>query len=157
MARNEHNRKSGVCGGGAVAAEPRMFYGADGPTPETAFEFTDPTVRPERVVVAISSDCIGASDSEHGAELLQIFLESLCERSNLPDEVVLYGRGVLLAGGGHPASEAIRLLCDREVTVQACRESLEFYKTKPAEANVQPVPMNEITRSMMRADRVIRP
>jgi hypothetical protein len=43
------------------------------------------------------------------------------------------------------------------VTVKACMESLGFYKIKPAEANVQPVPMSEITRSMMRADRLIRP
>jgi hypothetical protein len=164
MTQNDHHIKSGVCGGGAVAAEPGMIYDADRANPQTAYTFAESYARSGRVIVAISSDSIGgseadpgASDSGHGAELLRIFLENLCERINLPDEVVLYGRGVLLTGDGHPALDSIRLLCHREVSVKVCTESLDFYKTKPAEANVQPVPMSEITRSMMRADRVIRP
>jgi len=159
-----------------MAAEPRLFFDGDGATPETAFAFTETEARSGRVVVAISSDCVGSpefdrwasdpehqpesrpvSDKEHGAELLRIFLESLCERNCLPDEIVLYGRGVLLAAETHPALKSIRLLCHREVVVKICSESLDFYKTKPAESNVQPVPMSEITRTMMRANQLIRP
>ena len=143
--------------GGALATEPILIYGSDGPSPQTSYTFADSPIRPDRVVVAISSDVIGTDDVEHGAALLRIFLENLCERSNLPDEVLLYHRGVLLAAEGHPVLPSIRLLCHREVLVKACSESLIFYKTKPAETNVQPVPMCEITRIMMRADRVIRP
>ena len=160
---HRHSQAEPRCGG-TVATESRILFEADGADPQTAFALAEPYARNGRVVVAISSDTIGvlAEESgvpgaEHGAELLRIFLENLCERSNLPDEVLLYGRGVLLAADGHPALPSIRLLCHREVLVKACAESLIIYKTKPAEANVQPVPMSEITRIMMRADRVIRP
>jgi len=164
MAPDKHHSQTKSRCGGTVATEPRILFEADGVDPQTSFALTEPYARSGRVVVAISSDTAGgraedsgASDAEHGTELLRIFLENLCERSNLPDEVLLYGRGVLLAAEGHPVLPSIRLLCHREVLVKACSESLLFYKTKPAEHNVQPVPMSEITRSLMRADRVIRP
>lgn len=141
---------------GAVLTKPRPLYD-EGEDPRTAFAFSEPYGRPDHVVVAISSDQIGVSDEKHGAELLHAFLNSLCDRFNLPDEVLLYHAGVRLLAEGHPALEAIRLLCRREVAVKACSESLDFYKIKPAEPNVQPVLMSEITRILMRADRVIRP
>ena len=143
--------------GGALATEPLLIYGSDGPSPQTSYTFADSPIRPDRVVVAISSDVIGTDDVEHGAALLRIFLENLCERSNLPDEVLLYHRGVLLSSADHPASGYIRLLCRREVTVLACSESLDIYNIKPAETDVRPVPMCDITKSLLRADRVIRP
>ncbi|MBN1892357.1 MAG: DsrE family protein [Clostridiales bacterium] len=142
---------------GGVVTKPRLLYGEDEPDTRAAFAFSETYVRPDHVIVAISSDQIGTSDEKHGAELLSIFLNSLCERFNLPDEVLLYHTGVLLLNEGHPALDPIRLLCRREVAVKACSESLDFYKTKPAEPNVQPVSMSEITRILMRADRVIRP
>ncbi len=150
--------------GGAVAAESPVLYEADGEKTQTTYAFAESYTRSGRVVVAISSDTAGvlaedsgAPDAGHGAELLRIFLENICERSNLPDEVLLYGRGVLLTAEGHPALPSISLLCHREVLVKVCSESLLFYKKEPAETNVRPVPMSEITRSMMRADRLIRP
>ncbi|MDD4095628.1 MAG: hypothetical protein PHP22_05230 [Oscillospiraceae bacterium] len=164
MAPDKHHSQTKSRCGGTVATEPRILFEADGVDPQTSFALTEPYARSGRVVVAISSDTIGmlteesgVPGAEHGAELLRIFLETLCERSNLPDEVLLYGRGVFLAADGHPALPSIRLLCHREVLIKACSESLHFYEKKPAEPNVQPVPMSEITRIMMRADRVIRP
>lgn len=145
--------------GGAPAAtkEPGLLHGDSDTTTETSFSLYEQGRHSGRVIVAISSNAIGSADPKHGAELLIQFMKSLCERALLPDEVLLYHRGVLLLSENHAASEWIRCLCNRDVEVKACAESLDFYDLKPAEAKIKSASMIEITRSLLRADRVVRP
>lgn len=145
--------------GGAPAAtkEPGLLHADTDANTETSFSLYEQGRHPNRVAVAISSDAIGSIDRTHGAELLIQFMKSLCERAILPDEVLLYHRGVLLLSEDHGALEWIRCLCNRDVEVKACEESLKFYAMKPAEGKVRAVPMNEITRSLLRADRLVHP
>jgi len=145
--------------GGAPAAtkEPGLLHTDSDAVTETSFSLYEQGRHPSRVVVAISSDAIGSTELTHGAELLIQFMKSLCERALLPDEVLLYHRGVLLLYEDHSALQWIRCLCNRDVEVKACEESLNFFNVKPVEGKVKAVPMNEITRSLLRADRLVHP
>lgn len=145
--------------GGAPAAtkEPGLLHADSDATTETSYSIYEQGRHPSRVVVAISSDAIGSFEPIHGTELLTQFLKGLCERALLPDEVLLYHRGVLLLSEDHGALEWIRCLCNRDVEVKACEESLNFYGLKPAEGKVKAVSMGEITRSLLRADRLVHP
>jgi len=125
--------------------------------PDPAFALLAASGNPGRVVVAISDDQLGVCDEKHGADLLLIFLQGLCERVTLPDEIVFYHRGVFVLDKDHPALTILFNLCSQDVAVKACRESLDFYKKEPAVLKIQPVPMSEITRDLLKADRVVHP
>ena len=125
--------------------------------PDPAFALLAASGNPGRVVVAISDDQLGVCDEKHGADLLLTFLQGLCERVTLPDEIVFYHRGVFVLDKDHPAFAILFNLCSQDVVVKACRESLDFYKKEPAVLKIQPVPMSEITRDLLKADRVIHP
>lgn len=124
---------------------------------DPAFAMISSLGNPGRVVVAIADDQIGTGDREHGQVLMQAFLEELCDRATLPDEVVFYHRGVLLLEREHPATWIIYQLCSLNIEIKACSESLEYYKKEPAAHNMQPVPMSVITSDLLKADKVIRP
>lgn len=125
--------------------------------PDPAFSLLYASGNPGRVVVAVSDDHLGTGDEAHGAELMLSFLGGLCERVTLPDEIVFYHRGVLLLDQGHPALNILTNLCVQDVQIKACRESLDYYKKEPAAYKIQPVPMSEITRDLLKADKVIHP
>lgn len=127
------------------------------PILDPTFSLLTSSGNPGRVVAVISDDQLGSSDKEHGTQLLLSFLQGLCERATLPDEVVFYHRGVIILEKDHPAESILINLCAQDVEVKACRESLDFYKKEPAVIKIQPVPMSEITRDLLRADRVIHP
>lgn len=141
----------------ATVKEPGLLHPDADPAIDTAFALYEHGKHPGRVVVALSSDRIGETDPKHGAELMTIFLQNLCECSLLPDEVLLYHRGVLLSCSDHSAMDFLCNLCDRDVEVKVCMESLNYFCKKPAEAKMLPVPMSEITRSLLTADRLICP
>jgi len=124
---------------------------------EPAFSLLAVSGNPGHAVAAIADSRLGSGDQEHGEALLRIFLEGLCDRVTQPDEVVFYDKGVLLLEKGHWAEDILNQLCLHDVQVKACRESLDYYKKEPAASKIQPVPMSEITRDMLRSDRVIRP
>lgn len=141
----------------AATKEPGLLHADPDAITETSFSLYEQGRHPSRVAVAISSDAIGSIDPTHGADLLIQFVKNLCERALLPDEVLLYHRGVLLLSENHGALEWIRCLCNRDVEVKACEESLNFYAVKPDVDKVRAVPMSEITRSLLRADRLVHP
>lgn len=141
----------------AATKEPGLLHADSDAVPETSFSLYDQVRHPNRVTVAISSDAIGTGDPNHGTDLMICFLKNLCERALLPDEVLLYHRGVLLLSEDHGALDLIRCLCNRDVDVKACRESLNFYRIIPAVDKITAVSMNEITRSLLRADRLVHP
>jgi len=124
---------------------------------DPAFSLLTSSGNPGRVVVAISDDQLGTGDKELGTKLLLIFLQGLCERPTLPDEIVFYHRGVLVLEKDHPAEAILLKLCMHDVEIKASRESLVFYEKEPAVLKIQPVPMSEITRDLLKADRVIHP
>lgn len=124
---------------------------------DPSFSLLSASGNPGRVVVAISDDHLGSTADEHGADLAVIFLKGLCERVTQPDEIVFYHRGVLLLEKGHGAEAVLSQLCTQDVLIKACRESLDYYKKEPAVLKIQPVPMSEITRDLLKADRVIHP
>jgi hypothetical protein len=121
------------------------------------FELLAVHEHPGRIVVVISDDKLGTIEDGHGEDLMLTFLRGLLDRATLPDEVVFYHRGVLLLEKEHPAESVISHLCTLDIEMKSCLESLEFYKKEPAAYKIQPVPMSEITRDLLKADRVIHP
>jgi intracellular sulfur oxidation DsrE/DsrF family protein len=144
---------------GAVSTvtEADKLIHADEKQPDPSYALLPVVGGAGRIVVALSDDQIGMNEREHGMVLLRIFMEELCDRVTLPDEVVFYHRGVLLLDRDHPAQLIVRQLCSLDVEIKVCMESLDFYKIEPAAHNMQPVPMSEITRDLLKADKVIRP
>lgn len=134
---------------------------------DPAFSMLSVSGNPGRVIVVISGDQLGsgdqagsgeqAHDQGHGQELLLHFLEGLCDRVTLPDEIVIYHRGVLILTQDHEARTILSRLCSQDVEIKACRESLDFYKIEPAVSKIQPALMSEITRDLLKADKVIHP
>lgn len=111
---------------------------------------------PGVTAVLLPDDRIG-DPAEHGTELLLAFLNGLCDRSTMPDLILMYGRGVLLCEEEHPAFPILSRLSDLDIVMKVCEESLTVYNKKPAVSKIQPVPMNEITQDILKADRIIRP
>ena len=142
---------------GTLTEGDKLLHADEEPVTNPAFARIPVKGNPGRLVVAVTDDQIGVGDREHGTVLLHDFLEDLCDRANLPDEVVFYHRGVLLLEKGHPAESIIRQLCSLDLEIKVCIESLDFYNKEPAAHIMQPVPMSEITRDLLRADKVIRP
>ena len=124
---------------------------------DPAFAILSTRENPGRVVVALSGDYIGVGDDPHGRELLHIFVAALCAKATLPDEVVFYHRGVLLLAPGHALHDTLTCLSSHDVQMKAASESLDYYKIEPTIPQVQSVPMCEITRDILRADKVLRP
>jgi len=154
------NRKGNRCrtGSGAAFTELEKALCIDREIElDPAYALLGTSGNPGRIVVAISNDQLGSDDCKHGEELLLIFLKSLCERVTLPDEIVFYHRGVLVLDADHPARTILQNLCAQDVEIKACRESLDFYKKEPAVLQIQSVPMCEITRDLLKADKVLHP
>lgn len=124
---------------------------------DPAFAILSTRENPGRVVVALSGDFIGVGDESHGRELLHVFVAALCAKATLPDEVVFYHRGVLLLAPGHALHDTLTCLSSHDVQMKAASESLDYYKIEPTIPQVQSVPMCEITRDILRADKVLRP
>jgi hypothetical protein len=124
---------------------------------DPAFSLLATSGNPGRVVIIISDDQLGVDDEAHGQQLRLIFLKGLCDRFTQPDEIVFYHRGVLLLEEGHPAQDILLRLSAHDVEIKASLESLTFYNKEPAVLKIQPVPMSEITRDLLKADRVIHP
>ena len=124
---------------------------------ETAFSCIDVNGLPGWTLVVISSDYLGKSDDELGRILLLDFLQTMQGRVALPDEIVFYHRGVCLLEEEHPACVPLRGLADKGVHLSVSSESCLHFNVKPALKHAEQIPMSEICKHMMKADKVVHP
>lgn len=130
---------------------------ADDTRLDTAEAFFSQNDHSKSYVVAIDADTLGNGDKEHGKALLNCFIKAICKCSHLPEEILVYHRGVLLFENDQPSIEYFRELCDMEIAIKVCGESLERYGLDPALRKVLIVSMQDISQSLLRAERVVRP
>ena len=119
--------------------------------------YVDVNGLPGWTLVVFSSDHVGSEEDELGHLLLLTFIKTLEDRVAMPDEIVLYHKGVLLLAADHPAAESLQAIADKGVGIHAGSESCHHYGITPAVRQTKQLPMAQIAKNMMRADKIIQP
>lgn len=81
-------------------------------------------------IVVLKSAEMGDGCSDLGAILLKGFLTALSEADKLPEEIICYNGGVLLASDKSSNSESLKKLSERGVKVTLCGTCVDFYGVK---------------------------
>ena len=112
---------------------------------------------PRRVVVAITSECMGTGDDVLGKKLMGSFVYSLTQLDELPATVLLYNGGAHLSCEGSPALEDLRGLAASGVEVLTCGTCLDHYGIADTLAVGEVTNMYVIAQRLTGASLVVRP
>lgn len=112
---------------------------------------------PRRVVVAITSECMGTGDDVLGRKLMGSFVYSLTQLDELPATVLLYNGGAHLSCEGSPALEDLRGLAASGVEVLTCGTCLDHYGIADTLAVGEVTNMYVIAQRLTGASLVVRP
>lgn len=109
------------------------------------------------LVVSIASDAMGEGADELGVLLMKSFCYALTKQESLPDALVLYNRGALLATEGADTLEDLRVLADKGVEILVCGTCLSFFeKTEQLAVGIMSN-MYDIVQKQCEAETVVRP
>ncbi len=125
--------------------------------PESAYCLLAEAFPKGHVTVVLDSDRIGAEPEDASNALLISFLKAAADRTIIPDRILFYGRGVLLLDSEHPVWAYVEKIQQLDVRLRACKESLLEHKKEPPSTKVETVSMEELSKDMLRAERLIRP
>lgn len=106
-------------------------------------------------VVVLSDDAMGRGERELGSLLVKAFLNTLSEGELLPQKVVLYNRGVLLAVEGADTVESLKRMEERGVQLLACGTCLNYFHLMEKLAVGTVSNMFEIIETLMGSEKVI--
>ena len=112
---------------------------------------------PRRVVVAITSECMGTGDDVLGRKLMGSFVYSLTQLDELPATVLLYNGGAHLSCEGSAALEDLRGLAASGVEVLTCGTCLDHYGIADTLAVGEVTNMYVIAQRLTGASLVVRP
>lgn len=112
---------------------------------------------PRRVVVAITSECMGTGDDVLGKKLMGSFVYSLTQLDELPATVLLYNGGAHLSCEGSAALEDLRGLAASGVEVLTCGTCLDHYGIADTLAVGEVTNMYVIAQRLTGASLVVRP
>ena len=112
---------------------------------------------PRRVVVAITSECMGTGDDVLGRKLMGSFIYSLTQLDELPATVLLYNGGAHLSCEGSAALEDLRGLAASGVEVLTCGTCLDHYGIADTLAVGEVTNMYVIAQRLTGASLVVRP
>lgn len=115
------------------------------------------TAAPRRVVVAITSECMGTGDDVLGRKLMGSFVYSLTQLDELPATVLLYNGGAHLSCEGSAALEDLRGLAASGVEVLTCGTCLDHYGIADTLAVGEVTNMYVIAQRLTGASLVVRP
>ncbi len=110
-----------------------------------------------RVVVAITSECMGTGDDVLGRKLMGSFVYSLTQLDELPATVLLYNGGAHLSCEGSAALEDLRGLAASGVEVLTCGTCLDHYGIADTLAVGEVTNMYVIAQRLTGASLVVRP
>lgn len=108
-------------------------------------------------VMVISSDLMGTGDEDLGRILMKGFLYAMTEQEKVPEEIILYNRGVMLAVEGAESLEDLKTIRNSGSRIYACGTCLNHYGLMDRLAVGEVTNMYEITEKLMKARKVIRP
>lgn len=123
--------------------------------PETIFTKIEDSFSPQWQLVAFSRTFLGDKEEEHGEKLLLTFFETLAEPDITPDEILFYHKGVYLCVKESPFEKIIEKLASCDVRMFAAQESCTKYGVEPYAKIVCPISMSELSRHLLRADKVL--
>ena len=112
---------------------------------------------PRRVVVAITSECMGTGDDVLGRKLMGSFVYSLTQLDELPATVLLYNGGAHLSCEGSAALEDLCGLAASGVEVLTCGTCLDHYGIADTLAVGEVTNMYVIAQRLTGASLVVRP
>jgi selenium metabolism protein YedF len=108
-------------------------------------------------VVAITSDKMGEGDVDLGQLLIINFIKALKDLDKLPQHIVFYNKGVILAVNDSPVVEHIIDLEKMGVEIHLCATCVNHYKLEKNIATGTLSNMYSIAEILASAGHVIRP
>jgi selenium metabolism protein YedF len=133
-----------IAGTGSGDTVPAAAPDTHASSPETA-----------RIMVMITSDCMGHGDDELGGKLMVNFIKTLEEMGEDLWRLVLVNAGVKLAIDGAGTLEDIQALETSGLTVLVCGTCLDHYDLLARKQTGQTTNMLDIVTAMQLADKVI--
>ena len=110
-----------------------------------------------KVVVYINSNLLGVGEEALGTILMRAFLKTLLDLKPIPSKLIFINSGVRLTSEGSDVIETLQALSEKRVEILSCGTCLDFYGLK-AKLKVGIISnMYDIARSLLEADRLIRP
>ena len=113
--------------------------------------------REERVVIYINSNLLGIGDEALGSILMRAFLKTLLDTEPRPSRLIFINSGVRLTSEGSEVLETLSALSGKGVEILSCGTCLDFYGLKEKLKIGIVSNMYEIVKSLLEADRLIRP
>ena len=107
--------------------------------------------------VVIASECMGNGDDTLGKNLIKSFLFALTNVDPLPDYILFYNSGVLLAAEGSPALDDLKNLEKAGVKIMSCGICAGNFNVKEKIAVGIISNMYDIVDTQMHSDRILRP
>ena len=109
------------------------------------------------VVVAITSDAMGAGDDTLGKKLMKAFIYSLTQLDELPRTIVFYNGGAHLTCEGSASLEDLKGLASAGVEILTCGTCTDFYGITDKLQVGEITNMYVIAQKLMGASHVVRP
>ena len=106
-------------------------------------------------LVVINSEFFGRGSDELGKKLIGSFLRKVWSQDDKPDAVIFYNSAVKLLEKGSPVLDALDALAAAGVDLIACGTCVTHYELKSKLALGRVSDMQEISSSLMSAERVI--
>lgn len=111
----------------------------------------------KKVVVAVTSDRMGAGNDELGKVLIKSFLFALTQQDVLPAAVIFYNGGATLTTEGSASLEDLKNLEAQGVEILTCGTCLNYYGLSDKLAVGGVSNMYDIVEKLTTADLVVRP
>lgn len=111
----------------------------------------------ERVVVYINSNLLGIGDDALGSILMRAFLKTLLDIEPKPSRLIFINSGVRLTSEGSEVLETLSAISGKGAEILSCGTCLDFYGLKEKLKVGTVSNMYEIAKSLLEADRLIRP
>ena len=116
-----------------------------------------PAGHKKRVVVAVTSPCMGTGNDELGAALMKSFLFALTQQDELPATVLFYNGGATLTTEGSASLDDLKSLEAQGVEILTCGTCLNYYGLSDKLQVGDVTNMYDIVEKLSGADLVIRP
>jgi selenium metabolism protein YedF len=129
--------------------------GEDGPIICDISQEDSQSKHDKKIMVMISSNCLGRGDDELGAKLVINFIKTLKEMGNELWRLVFVNSGVKLTIENSPTLEDLKELETNGIKLLACGTCLDYFKLLDKKQVGETTNMLDIITAMQLADKVI--
>lgn len=120
-------------------------------------EMPEGILKSEKIVVYINSNLLGIGDETLGNILMRSFLKTILDLDPKPSKLIFINSGVRLTTEGSDVLDTLRLMSEKGIEILSCGTCLDFYGLKEKLKVGVISNMYDIAKSLMEADRLIRP